>query len=286
MPFTDIIALIFCHFCDSVFAKDRRWVNNPRITLDEKRTTQDDPFDRWVASILKGVGIEHREIFTGGSLTHPDIVVRYKIDSEVSYLGIEVKKLNANEKGTDPRGMTIDYNSTIPCGKFRVYTPRGDSFDIKGYYIFALLDHRVESLERNILSFVFADGDLLNDDFELYLDSKTRNESEYNHGPYGEGSVRGRNMYLYPNPLDSKIFAFSGKVSLVHTDPDLHLNFPLRKIYRVRRPKLNGSENVFYIYRHTNSPEQFPDSPSDIGLFEKCTKRSKKKRSPYKFVVG
>lgn len=52
--------------------------------------------------------------------------------------------------------------------------------------------HIIQSRSRNILTFILSDGDLLNDDFDLYLTSKTLNESTYDHGPYGEGSVRGR----------------------------------------------------------------------------------------------
>ena len=49
---------------------------------------------------------------------------------------------------------------------------------------------------------ILMDGDFLNYDFELHKDAKYANQSEYDHGPYGEGSIRHRRMYTYPNPLN------------------------------------------------------------------------------------
>jgi hypothetical protein len=51
-------------------------------------------------------------------------------------------------------------------------------------------------------------GDFINYDFNLHKNAKVANQTEYNHGPYGEGSVRHRAMYTYPNPLNHKLKCF------------------------------------------------------------------------------
>lgn len=54
-----------------------------------------------------------------------------------------------------------------------------------------------------------------------YKDAKYANQSEYDHGPYGEGSVRHRRMYTYPNPLNYKLRFFHLRHILVIKQHDL-----------------------------------------------------------------
>lgn len=283
----DAAAHLYVRLCEEVFVDEAgKPVKNPTITLDEKRTTQDDPFDHWLANTIKRLNLSGLQVFTSGPLTHPDIVLQTSMVPESPFVGLEVKKLNADEKGRDPRGMTIDFNSTAPCGTFRVYRPDDTPLDIPGYYIFVLLDHRIQNRSRNILTFILSGGDLLNDDFDLYLTSKTLNESTYDHGPYGEGSVRGRMMYVYPNPLDSKINQLAGEVSLIHEAGDLHRIFPeLRLLYRALRRKRDGTTREFFIYRHKNFVTNSVLAPLALELFARARHRSAKKRSAYKFVL-
>ena len=77
-------------------------------------TVQDDPFDCWVADAIRNT-LPDIEVFHSGKLTTPDLVLRSKMTN--SLLGLEVKKLIQKEDGKDPRGLTIDYNSCLPCGK-------------------------------------------------------------------------------------------------------------------------------------------------------------------------
>lgn len=108
--------------------------------------------------------------------------------------------------GRDPRGLTMDYNSSLPCG--RAFVKIGDeTVVVPCFYLFALLD----ADSRNIVTMILLDGDFLNYDLDLYKEVKYSNFSEYNHGPYGEGSVRHRKMYTYPNPLNSRIKDFYGQ---------------------------------------------------------------------------
>lgn len=171
-------------------------------------TVQDDPFDHWVEKVLKKALPRKYEIYHSGNLTTPDLVIREKGSGLI--VGLEIKKLIQNGNGKDPRGMTIDYNSSLPCGK--AFVKVGDDTRIVPcFYLFALLNAESTS----IVSLILLDGDFLNYDLELYKEAKYANVSEYNHGPYGEGSVRHRRMYTYPNPLNSKLGMFYKRLVLV-----------------------------------------------------------------------
>ena len=121
-------------------------------------TVQDDPFDRWVGDEIKRV-LPEIEVFHAGKLTTPDIVLRHKPSN--SLLGLEVKKLIQQANGKDPRGLTIDYNSCLPCGKALVKVGP-DTVEIPCFYLFALLSNDSSSMVTSILM----DGDFLNYDFD------------------------------------------------------------------------------------------------------------------------
>ncbi|WP_420207892.1 hypothetical protein [Candidatus Electronema sp. JC] len=93
---------------------------------------------------------------------------------------------------------------------------RDETIVIPYFYFFALLD----SASKNIVTLIVMDGDFLNYDFALHKESKYSNYTEYNHGPYAEGSVRHRKMYTYPNPLNAKITAFHLRQILVGKKSD------------------------------------------------------------------
>ena len=77
-------------------------------------TVQDDPFDTWIELEIKKALPANYEVFHSGSLTTPDIIIRDKKDSTT--VGLEIKKLIQKPNGSDSRGLTIDYNSSLPCG--------------------------------------------------------------------------------------------------------------------------------------------------------------------------
>lgn len=164
-------------------------------------TVQDDPFDCWVEIQLKKILKKKYEVFHAGKLTTPDIIIRDKRSGTI--VGLEIKKLIQNKDGKDPRGLTMDYNSCLPCGHTMVKVGK-DTCIVPCYYLFALLN--TES--NRIVTMILLDGDFINYDFELHKEAKYSNYTEYNHGPYGEGSVRHRKMYTYPNPLNSSLSDF------------------------------------------------------------------------------
>jgi hypothetical protein len=146
------------------------------------------------------------------------------------------------------------------------------------FYLFALLDIN----SQNIVTLIVLDGDFLNYDFELHKESKYSNYTEYNHGPYNEGSIRHRKMYTYPNPLNSKITQFHLNHILVAKKADLQ---KLREDINitaqiVRKDKYDNS--FYYLIK-----DESPTSQAQInfkldtiqGIFDACKERLPKERT-------
>lgn len=245
--------------------------NSNRIPVDLRAyahtgTVQDDPFDEWVASALSKQHL--LKIHHAGKLTSPDIVI-HDVRRQICF-GLEVKKLDAKANGTDPRGLTIDYNSTVPCGSTQIKV--GDEKRIVPcYYFFALL------FQGNIVTSVLCHGDYLNNDYELHKDSKTSNVSTYGYGSYGEASIRHRKMYTFPNPLNSKLAHFAKNHSLiVPADHQGIEDDRYQSISKHLRVSVDGVASDFTCY---STNRNVPDQISDI--FQDCKTRKGKDRSPY-----
>lgn len=237
-------------------------------------TVQDDPFDSWIENFIKEILPANFEIFHSGSLTTPDIIIRNKINGTI--VGLEIKKLIQQPNGSDSRGLTIDYNSCLPCGSTFVKVGI-ETIIIPCFYLFALLDNS----STNIVTLVILDGDFLNYDFELHKESKYSNYTEYNHGPYQEGSIRHRKMYTYPNPLNSKIPDFflkhimvAKKVDFEKIDEDNHITSQI-----IRNDKYNNS--FFYVVKDETKAENNLQNDLVIvrDIFEACKQRSPKERT-------
>lgn len=239
-------------------------------------TVQDDPFDCWVEEQLKQVLPNNYEVFHAGKLTTPDIIIREKQTNTI--VGLEIKKLIQKTDGKDPRGLTIDYNSCLPCGRTMVKVGK-DTVIVPCYYLFALLNPNSTA----IITLIIMDGDFLNYDFELHKEAKYSNFTEYNHGPYGEGSVRHRKMYTYPNPLDSDLSFFSFrqlfvvKRSLIEGSP---LNLFVKE--EVERTDIYGNSFYYSLIDKTNAPKA-PNEELTIlkDIFSSCKKRQPKERVAY-----
>lgn len=240
---------------------------------EEARTVQDDVFDKWFADYLDDA-LPEFDIFSSGALTVPDVVVRHR--ESRSLIGVEVKKLDANENGEDPRGLTLDYNSCVPCGRMDVKISDVVR-TIPVYYFFALLS----SDNKKILRSTLLNGDFLNDDFSLHQESKSANISEYSHGAYREGSVRRRAMYNYPNPMNSKLEPFVGKHSVVLKEEDLgkgiDCDLYLDKIFKRQKP--NKTSLTFKMFTKEKKNSDAVEVIDDI--FDGCKKRKSRKRSSY-----
>lgn len=235
-------------------------------------TVQDDPFDCWVEVEIKKA-LPGLEVVHSGSLTTPDILIRNRTNGAIA--GLEVKKLIQKPSGADSRGLTIDYNSCIPCGQALVKVGK-DTVAIPCYYLYCLLDPN----SQNIVTMILMDGDFINYDFNLHKKAKIANVSEYNHGPYGEGSVRRRAMYTYPNPLNHKLKFFHLRKILVIKKFDAeNLHVEDNATHLIRRDDL--FDNSFHYFIIDNSVPPVPEEKkiSLTDVFIACKKRKPKKRT-------
>lgn len=239
--------------------------------LSTTGTVQDDPFDQWFCELITNK-IPEYEVIHSGALTTPDVIVRDRVSREI--IGIEVKKVDADINGKDSRGLTLDYNSCIPCGQMKIIIG-GKESKIKTFYFFGL----ISSDQSYLISTILMDGDFLNYDFDLHIQGKYANTSQYGHGPYGEGSVRGRAMYNYPNPLNVKIKTFHQKHSLVIKDEQIYQmdNSSFFEYAKIERKDIRG-EIINYTQYITNESD---DVEFIKDIFSECKSRKPKKRTAY-----
>lgn len=240
----------------------------PKTTVG---TVQDDPFDCWVEELLVSA-FPAWEVKHGGKLTTPDLIVRDPVTGVL--LGLEVKKLIQKPSGADGRGLTLDYNSCIPCGTTMIRV-NGDTVQIPCFYLFCLLNPQSTA----IVTLILMDGDFLNYDFNLHKEAKVANRTEYNHGPYGEGSVRHRGMYTYPNPLNRKLAVFHLRKTLVMKKFDAeNLHILDRATQIVQRDDKYGN-SFLYAVVDTTGARQATELSVIAGIFDACKKRRPKERS-------
>jgi hypothetical protein len=235
-------------------------------------TVQDDPFDRWVEAqiiaSLPGIEVNH-----SGSLTTPDLVLRDPKNRTI--LGLEIKKLIQKPSGADARGLTLDFNSCVPCGKALVRIG-ADTIEIPCFYLLCLLSQDSDA----IVTMILMDGDCLNYEIELHKESKIANISEYGHGPYGEGSVRRRAMYLYPNPLNHKLPFFHLRKIVVMKKHDAdNLGLSGRITHLIRRDDKYNNSFLYAIVDFTSAPAT-EDPPLLTDIFAACKARMPKPRTP------
>lgn len=237
-------------------------------------TVQDDPFDTWIELEIKKALPQTFEIFHSGSLTTPDLVVRDKKSGIL--VGLEIKKLIQKPNGSDSRGLTIDYNSSLPCGS-TIIKVGADTLVIPCFYLFALLDNA----SKNIVTLIILDGDFLNYDFDLHKEAKYSNYTEYNHGPYGEGSVRHRKMYTYPNPLNSKISEFHLRQILIAKKADFDKAKEQKNITeQIVREDKYGNSFYYYLKDDTKSLTNKKSSLATLtDIFDACKNRKPKERT-------
>lgn len=263
-PPLDLPAQTFLLLRRAFFAADTSPLPYP---LRDKGSTQDDPFDEYVHQLLQerfppGVVCEKAP----GQLISPDMVVvrpercnnssRKALASDLTgVVAIEVKKLErAGKTGRIARASGMDYNTTPPCGTVRIYDRSGQPLDIRGFYLFvsqelAATDPRAYALSALVL----CDGNILNEDFDLYLSIVGTRTKQIGLGTYGDGLNRQRPMLVFSNPLG--VSELDRRVTLVHSKGDLEQQFSeLRRVGTIRRTPRAGADGPrpakeFYCYR-------------------------------------
>lgn len=206
------------------------------FSLREKRDTQDDPLDKYICRVLgRGLGEGATVEESTGPLVSPDMVVyrpttcagasRAELStSEQSVFGIEVKKLKRTASGSIARASGLDYNTTPPSGFLQVYDTDISAIKIKGYYLFVCQESVQDQKHMHRLSaLVFCDGNILNEDFEFYLEITGRRTKQLGLGSYRDGTNRLRPMLVFPNPLSA--------TELDHQSTLLHARDDLEKEY-------------------------------------------------------
>jgi hypothetical protein len=235
--------------------------------LRDKRNTQDDPFDEHLATDvlarLDGVSCAKAT----GPLITPDMVLyrpslcegadfRERTSDIHRIVGIEVKKLERTAQGNVARGSGLDYNTTPPCGRVRVYDVAGTPLDIRSFYLFVCLERAPDQPEAVVLTALcLVDGNSLNEDFELYLSITGEREKRIGLGSYGDGADRARPMLIFANPLGVR--EFDRLPILIHpSDAVPRTARDLQLTYLLRRSVSDSTVRSFYCYRwHSDVPD-------------------------------
>lgn len=227
--------------------------------LREKRNTQDNPLDEYICDVLHHHLQDSKCVPSPGPLISPDLVLlrpdrcnsvpRAALRDDLTrVVGIEIKKLERTESGSVARRSGLDYNTTPPCGTIRVYDANDNPLDIRGFYLFVCQEQEVGVENTYKLSaLALCDGNVLNEDFDLYLSAVGRREKEIGLGTYENGANRHRPMFIFANPLG--IAELDNAVTLVHSDSTLAKDETnLRIAYRLIRTA-KGGKRIFYCYR-------------------------------------
>lgn len=226
--------------------------------LRPKANTQDDPFDEFLANVaLTGIdGIKC--VKASGPLITPDLALfRPALCHAVSpddlrdnlsgLVAFEVKKLERTPNGTVARASGLDYNTTPPCGRVRVYDDAGVTLDVRGFYIFVCLEPGKNGVMVTALAIV--DGNILNTDFDFYLSIVGEREKKIELGSYGDGADRARPMLIFSNPLG--VSQFNRGACLIHPSADLETSTAgaLKQVHVLKRKMKNTAEIKFHVYR-------------------------------------
>lgn len=226
----------------------------------DKRNTQDDPLDEMLGQdVLNGLeGITTWQ--ASGPLVTPDMVLfrperclqmspQELAGNTEAIVAIEVKKLERTRQGKVARASGLDYNTTPPCGRVRVFDADGTAVDIRSFYLFVCLEP-VPTMPGlvAITALCLIDGNALNEDFDLYLRITGQRTKHIGLGSYGDGADRARPMMIFANPLGAK--ELDRAATLVHEARGLAHRFPdLALAYQLNRSTQDGKLRTFYCYR-------------------------------------
>lgn len=233
--------------------------------LREKRNVQDNPLDEYICNVLSNHLRNSECMPAPGPLISPDLVLlrpercngvpRAALRDDLTRIvGVEIKKLERTKSGPVARRSGLDYNTTPPCGTIRVYDADDNPLDVRGFYLFVCQEQKPGAQNTYKLSaLALCDGNVLNEDLDLYLAAVGPREKEIGLGTYGNGADRNRPMFIFANPLGAP--ELDHTATLIHQDSTLaesetrRINdIRLQMAYRLMRTTSDG-ERVFYCYR-------------------------------------
>ncbi len=232
-------------------------LGNPKgFTLRDKRNTQDDPLDEFITDVIAKKANDFTCIKAPGPLISPDFVVYRRAECEGTKLssllldtskivGVEVKKLERSTTGKVARSTGLDYNTTPPCGKLRIYDKNSVPADIRAFYLFVCQE--TNNAQQYFLSALsLCDGNVLNEDFEFYLSITNPRQKEISLGTYGDGANRNRPMLIFSNPLGASELDYSS--TLIDRE-DLSADRRIGCVYEIFRTVRHGEPNKFFVYK-------------------------------------
>ena len=215
--------------------------------------------DEHICGVLRSHLQDSECVPAPGPLINPDLVLlrpdrcnsvpRAALRDDLTRIvGMEVKKLERTKSGSVARRSGLDYNTTPPCGTIRVYDANDNPLDIRGFYLFVCQEQEPGAENTYKLSaLALCDGNVLNEDFDLYLSAVGQREKEIELGTYGNGANRHRPMFIFANPLG--IPEMHNAATLIHPDSTLaEHETDLRIAYRLIRTA-KDVERIFYCYR-------------------------------------
>lgn len=246
----DLPTAAFMALRERFFEEDGRPVP---FKLRDKLNTQDDPLDEFLAqdvlAELDGIACSPAP----GPLITPDLVLhRAEVDRSDDLhqiVGIEVKKVERTAQGAVARASGLDYNTTPPCGLIRVYGSDNEPMNIRGFYLFVCLETAPRTRSRVIISaLALVDGNLLNEDFRLYLQVTGERSKRIGLGSFADGADRARPMMIFGNPLG--VPDLDHAATMVHPTHTLSDRMPgLKRACVIRRAMPSGEHRDFSCYR-------------------------------------
>ena len=232
--------------------------------LRDKRNTQDDPFDEFLASTVFSRWSGMNCVKAPGPLITPDMVL-HKSDTQISrpddltqIVGIEVKKVERAGSGRVARASGIDFNTTPPCGQIRVFDINAIPCDIRGFYLFVCVEPASPPKGLVIVSaLALVDGNALNEDFALYLNITGERTKRIGLGSYSDGVNRVRPMLIFGNPLGTP--ELDQAATLIHADDTLaEQSDDLQKIFILKRSISEDEVREFHCYRYAQDAQSDP----------------------------
>ena len=247
---TDLPTLAFLMLRRTLFDDDGSPIS---FELRDKLNTQDDPLDRFLAEdVLSNLpGVICRP--APGPLISPDLVLHRptvsRVDDLRQIVGIEVKKIERTTQGGVARASGLDYNTTPPCGRIRIYDEDDTPIDVRAFYLFICVEQASNGSSRFVISaLALVDGNALNEDFDLYLEITGEREKRIGLGTFGDGADRRRPMLIFGNPLGIK--ELDHAVTLVHSGRNLADSHTDLAEAHVLSRSTGTSFREFSCYRH------------------------------------